>query len=92
MSTLRQSRNFWLPWVTTIFLAWASDAGAQTNYKVTDLGTLGNDNMSCAMTLTSRRRRLYRGSCQLETMVALNVAAPEQMVWKTDIGYPLPVP
>jgi len=54
MSTLRQSRNFWLPWVTTIFLAWASDAGAQTNYKVTDLGTLGNDNMSCALTLNNR--------------------------------------
>ena len=51
MSTLLPIRNFWLPWVTTILLACASDAGAQTSYKVTDLGTLGNDNMSCAMTL-----------------------------------------
>jgi hypothetical protein len=32
----------------------SSDAGAQTSYKVTDLGTLGNDNMSCAMTLNNR--------------------------------------
>jgi hypothetical protein len=44
MSTLLQIRNFWLPWVTTIILACASDAVAQTGYKVTDLGTLGNDN------------------------------------------------
>ena len=54
MSTFRQIRNFWLPWVPSILLAWASDAGAQTSYKVTDLGTLGNDNMSCAMTLNDQ--------------------------------------
>jgi len=54
MSTLRQIRNFWLPWVTAILLGCANDAGAQTSYKVTDLGTLGNDNMSCAMTLNNR--------------------------------------
>jgi probable HAF family extracellular repeat protein len=54
MSTLRQIRNFWLPWVTTIILACSSDAGAQTSYKVTDQGTLDNDNMSCAMTLNNR--------------------------------------
>jgi hypothetical protein len=53
MSTLLQFRNFWLPWATTI-LACCSGAGAQTSYKVTDLGTLGNDNMSCAMTLNNR--------------------------------------
>jgi hypothetical protein len=53
MSTLRQFRNFWLPWAT-ILLASCSNAGAQTSYKVTDLGTLGNDNMSCAMTLNNR--------------------------------------
>jgi probable HAF family extracellular repeat protein len=53
MSTLRQFRNFWLPWAT-IILACCNDAGAQTSYKVTDLGTLGNDNMSCAMTLNNR--------------------------------------
>jgi hypothetical protein len=45
MSTLRKFRNFWLPPVTAIILACSSDAGAQTSYKVTDLGTLGNDNM-----------------------------------------------
>lgn len=45
MGTLRQIRNFWLVWVSTILLACASDAGAQTNYKVTDQGTLGNDNL-----------------------------------------------
>ena len=50
MSTLRQFWAFWLPWAT-IVLACCSDAGAQTSYKVTDLGTLGDDNMSCAMTL-----------------------------------------
>ena len=54
MSTLRKFRNFWLPCVTTIILACASDAVAQTGYKVTDLGTLGNDNMSCAMTLNDQ--------------------------------------
>ena len=54
MSTLRQFRNFWLPWVRRLFWLAASDAGAQTSYKVTDLGTLGNDNMSCAMTLNNR--------------------------------------
>jgi len=54
MSTLRQIRNFWLPWVTTILLTCAGDAGAQTSYKVIDLGTLGNDNMSCAMTLNDQ--------------------------------------
>src|ERR1700719_312671 len=53
MSTLRQFRNIWLPWAT-IILACCSDADAQTSYKVTDLGTLGNDNMSCAMTLNNR--------------------------------------
>ncbi len=54
MSTLRQFRNFWLPGVTAIILACSSHAVAQTSYKVTDLGTLGNDNMSCAMTLNNR--------------------------------------
>jgi hypothetical protein len=54
MSTPRKFRNFWLPWVTTVILACASDAVAQTGYKVTDLGTLGNDNMSCAMTLNDQ--------------------------------------
>jgi probable HAF family extracellular repeat protein len=54
MSTHKRLRNFWIPWVTTIVLACFSNAVAQTSYKVTDLGTLGNDNMSCAMTLNNR--------------------------------------
>jgi uncharacterized membrane protein len=54
MSTLRQFRNLWLPWVTAIILAYSGNAVAQTNYKVTDQGTLDNDNMSCAMTLNNR--------------------------------------
>lgn len=42
MNALRQLRNFWIPCVSAIFLACASDAAAQTSYKVTDLGTLPN--------------------------------------------------
>jgi probable HAF family extracellular repeat protein len=54
MSAVRPLRNFWIPWVTTIVLACFSNAVAQTGYKVTDLGTLGNDNMSCAMSLNNQ--------------------------------------
>ena len=39
MNTLRQLRNFWILWVTTIVLACFSNAFAQTSYKITDLGT-----------------------------------------------------
>jgi probable HAF family extracellular repeat protein len=42
-----------MPWVTTIVLACFSDAGAQARYKVTDLGTQGNNNMSCAMSVNN---------------------------------------
>ena len=49
MNTLRQLRNFWIPCVSAIVLACASDAAAQTSYKVTDLGTLPNDNLGCAI-------------------------------------------
>ncbi|HEX4783212.1 MAG TPA: hypothetical protein VH350_02655 [Candidatus Sulfotelmatobacter sp.] len=54
MSAVRPLRNFCIPWVTTIVLACFSNAVAQTGYKVTDLGTLGNDNMSCAMALNNQ--------------------------------------
>src|ERR1700677_2252351 len=54
MTMLRQLRNLRTLWVTTFVLACFSDAVAQISYKVTDLGTLGNDNMSCAMTLNNR--------------------------------------
>ena len=54
MSTIRQLRNFWIPWVTTIVLACFSDAGAQASYKVTDLGVpLNNGNLGCAMALNN---------------------------------------
>ena len=53
MSTLRRLRNFWIPWVTTIILACFSDAVAQTSYKVTDLGSEGNDNLGCAMSVNN---------------------------------------
>jgi len=55
MNTLRQLRNFWIPWVTTIVLACFSDAVAQTSYKVTDLGVPLNDgNLGCAMSLNNQ--------------------------------------
>lgn len=53
MNTLRQLRNFWTPWVATVVLACFSNAAAQTSYRVTDLGTLGNDNLSCAMSINN---------------------------------------
>jgi probable HAF family extracellular repeat protein len=53
MITLRQLRNFWIPWVTMIVLACFSDAVAQTSYKVTDLGTMNNGNLGCAMNVNN---------------------------------------
>ena len=53
MNILKQLRNFWIPWVTTIVLACFSDAVAQTSYKVIDLGTLNNDNFSMGMGLNN---------------------------------------
>ena len=47
----RQLRNFWIPCATMFVLACFSDAVAQTSYKVTDLGTEGNDNLGCAMSV-----------------------------------------
>ncbi len=54
MSTLRQLRNFWVPWVTTIVLACFSNAVAQASYRVTDLGSEGKDNLGCAMSLNDK--------------------------------------
>lgn len=51
MSTLSNLRNFWILSITTIVLACFSNAAAQASYKVTDLGTEGNDNLGCAMSL-----------------------------------------
>src|SRR5215469_4887402 len=53
MSMLRQLRNFWIPWLTLIVLACFSDAVAQASYKVTDLGTEGNDNLGMAIGLNN---------------------------------------
>src|ERR1700730_5401545 len=53
MSSLRQLRNSWIPWVTTIVLACFSNAVAQASYKVTDLGSEGNDNLGCAMSVNN---------------------------------------
>ena len=54
MSTLRQLRNFWIPWMATMVLVCSSDAVAQVSYKITDLGTNhGNDNFSMAMGLNN---------------------------------------
>ena len=53
MNALRRLRIFWILWVTTIVLACFSDAVAQASYKVTDLGTLHNWNLGCAMALNN---------------------------------------
>ena len=54
MSTLRQLRNFWVPWVTAIVLACFSNAVAQAIYRVADLGSEGKDNLGCAMSLNDK--------------------------------------
>lgn len=60
MNTLRQLRNFWVPWVTTMVLACFSAAvaqeshGVQASYKVADLGVpVNNGNLGCAMALNN---------------------------------------
>src|SRR2546426_11696179 len=55
MGALRQLRNCWIPWVTTIVLACFSNAVAQAKYRVTDLGTnKSKDNFSMVMGLNNR--------------------------------------
>jgi probable HAF family extracellular repeat protein len=53
MSMLSRLPNLWILWVTTIVLALFSDATAQVSYKITDLGTLGNDTLGCAMSVNN---------------------------------------
>jgi probable HAF family extracellular repeat protein len=54
MSALRRMRNFWIPWVAVIVLGCFSNAVAQTNYKITDLGVhKSTDNYSMAMGLNN---------------------------------------
>ena len=54
MSAVRRLRNFWVPWVTTVVLACFSNAVAQAGYRVTDLGTQGNDNMAMVMSVNDQ--------------------------------------
>ena len=54
MSALKRLRNLWIRWITTIVLACFSEAAAQASYKVTDLGTEGNDNQGCALSLNNQ--------------------------------------
>ena len=53
MSALRRLRNFCIPWFAMIVLGCFSNAVAQTSYKVTDLGSEGNDILGCAMSLNN---------------------------------------
>jgi probable HAF family extracellular repeat protein len=68
MSVLRWLRNFSIPMVTMIVLACCSDAVAQTSYKVTDLGTEGNDILACAMSVNDYAwTEIMAGSLQAGT-------------------------
>lgn len=55
---LRQLRNFWILWITTIVLACFSNAVAQAGCQVSDLGTLPNNNLGCAVALNNQGWRL----------------------------------
>ncbi len=50
---LRPLRNFWMPWITTIVLAFFSNAAAQARYRVQDLGVQHPDNLGMAMGLNN---------------------------------------
>ncbi len=54
MRTIKQLRNFWMSWVTTIILACFSNAVAQARYKVQDLGVQYPDNLGMAMGLNNQ--------------------------------------
>jgi probable HAF family extracellular repeat protein len=55
MGTLRNLRNFCIPWAATIVLGCFSSAVAQTSYKITDLGVNNSkDNFSMAMGLNNQ--------------------------------------
>jgi probable HAF family extracellular repeat protein len=53
MSALRNLRNLWILWVTTMVLACFSNAVAQAKYKVQDLGVQHPDNLGMAMGLNN---------------------------------------
>jgi probable HAF family extracellular repeat protein len=54
MTTLRQLRNYWMLWVTTMVLACFGNAFAQASYTVTDLGDMNGGNLGCAMGVNDR--------------------------------------
>ncbi len=54
MNTPRQLRNAGISWAVTTVLACFGNAFAQEGYKVTDLGSLGSDNLGCAMSVNSQ--------------------------------------
>jgi probable HAF family extracellular repeat protein len=49
----RKLRNFRTLWITTFVLACFGSAFAQTSYRMTDLGTVGTDNLSMIMSLNN---------------------------------------
>jgi probable HAF family extracellular repeat protein len=53
MIALTRLRNSWILWITTMVLACFGNAGAQTHYQVTDLGTPPNDTYSMVMSVNS---------------------------------------
>jgi probable HAF family extracellular repeat protein len=53
MRTLKQSRKFYISWITTMVLFCFGGAVAQTSYRVTDLGAPNNDNFSMGMGLNN---------------------------------------
>ncbi len=54
MNTLKHARNLWLPLLTTMALVCFGDAVAHVRYSVTDLGSEGNDDLGCAMSLNDQ--------------------------------------
>jgi probable HAF family extracellular repeat protein len=54
MIMFRRLRNFWILCAATIVLGCCSNAFAQVRYEVTDLGTLHDRNLACAMSLNDR--------------------------------------
>ena len=54
MRTIRPLGNFWILWAAMVVLARPGGVMAQISYQVTDLGTLGDNHSSCAMTLNDR--------------------------------------
>jgi hypothetical protein len=58
MNTLRRVQNFSIRGVATMVLGCFSNAFAQGSYRVTDLGTLNNDDLGCYGVTGNPRCRL----------------------------------